>query len=88
MKSNWKDMNKKEKAIFFVYCILALIGVVAAIVDINGKWAHADLVWMIIVSIMLVFECIQSWNKNRKFAILELIGGVIMLVCSLGSKFI
>ena len=88
MKSNWKDMSKKEKALFFVYCILAIIGVVAAVADVSSKWAHADLIWMITVAIVLAIECTQNWNKNRKYAILEAIGGVIMLVCGIAGKFI
>lgn len=88
MKSNWKDMDKKEKGLFFVYCILALIAVIAAVTDVSGKWEHADLIWMITVAIVLVFECAMNWNKNRKLAILEAVGTIIMLVSGLADKFL
>ena len=88
MKSNWNDMDKKEKGLFVVYCILALIGAVAAAVGRNSGWEHANLVWMLAVAVVLAIECKMNWNKNRKLAILEIIGGVIMLVCGIGEKFI
>lgn len=88
MKSSWNDMNKKEKAIFIVYCIISVIGAIAAVIDLTGKWEHADIFWMVSVSVLLVIDCAQNWNKNRKLAIIEVIGGIIMLVSSIGNKLI
>ena len=81
-------MSKQEKIIFFVYCIVALIGIVFAVVDYCGWWEHADLFWMLTVALVLVVECAQNWKKNRKLAILEIIGGIIMLVCGIGEKLL
>ena len=57
MKTNWKDMSKKEKGLFIAYCILAVIGVVAAA-------AGADMLWMILVAVVLAVECKMNWNKT------------------------
>lgn len=81
-------MNKTEKGIFIVYCILGLVGIIFAIMDVLGRWGHADIFWMAIIAVALVIECTQNWNKNRKWAILELIGGIIMLASVIGNKFI
>ena len=88
MKSNLNDMNKKEKGIFIVYCIICAVGAIAGIADASGWWEHADVFWMIAVAAVLAVECTQNWNKNRKLAIIELLGGIIMLAAGIGNKFI
>ena len=40
------------------------------------------------IAAVLAIECKQKWNTNRKLAILEIVGGIIMLVSGIGSMFI
>lgn len=88
MKTSWKDMNKKEKVIYVVYCIIAFIGTAAAVVDMMGKWAHADVVWMIAIAIACMIDCLQNWNHRRKIAILEAVAGILVLVCGIAGKLL
>ena len=88
MKSNWNDMNKKEKKFFIVYCVIALIGSIFAVLDFSGKREHADLFWMISLAAFLIIECVENWKEKRKLAIVELIGGIIMLAFGIAEKFI
>ena len=88
MNTNWKDMTKQEKMRTIVCTIISFIGAGFAIADMSGSWEHADIGWMIAVALLLVVECKENWKKNRKLAILELIGGIVMIACTIGGKFL
>ena len=88
MKSKWNEMSKEEKVLYVVYCVLCVVTAIFALADFSNDWKYSDVLWMISVSLLLAVECKTTWNKNRKFALIELAGGVIMLISGIVSAFI
>ena len=88
MNTNWKEMSKQEKVLFFAYVIIGAIGFAFAVADMYGGRKNADLGWLVCVVVVVAMECAQNWKENRKRAIVEIVGGVIVVIACLGNKLL
>ena len=78
MKFNWNEMSPAQKRESIIVLVLAMIGMVFAILDLSGKWPN-NLTYLAI-SVLSLFEGITAWNKNRKLAVTDLVVGIVLIV--------
>ena len=72
----WNEMNTAQKSEVIVTLVLGVLSLVFIILDETGTWKNS--LHYIALSVLSVYECIMSWNKNRKIAILELVAAVFL----------
>ena len=77
MKYNWNEMDASQKKEAIVLTVMPMIALIFIILDITGMWVNN--IAYLVLSILALYEGITGWNKNRKFAILELIAAVFMV---------
>ena len=75
-KMKWNEMNAAQKSEVIVTLVLGVVSLVFIILDETGTWKNS--LHYIALSVLSVYECIMSWNKNRKMAILELVAAVFL----------
>ena len=78
MKMKWNEMSASEKTEVIVSIVLCAIALVFIVLDAAGTWKNNC--HLLVLSVLSVYECCTSWNKNRKMAILELVAAVFLAV--------
>lgn len=78
MKFNWNEMDASQKKEAIVLTVLSAIALIFIVLDMTGTWANN--IAYLVLGILSLYEGITGWNKNRKWAILELIAAVFMAV--------
>ena len=85
MNEKWNELTQKEKKLFIVSYVLYGLAALALVADYMKLWAHANNAWLILLGIGLEVECVLDWDKNRKFAIVKLLGGILTIAIGVGS---
>ena len=80
MKMNWNEMSAAQKNEMIVSIVLCAIALVFIVLDATGAWKNNF--HLLVLSVLSVYECCVSWNKNRKMAILELVAAALLAVCA------
>ena len=78
MKMKWNEMSASEKSEVIVSIVLCALALVFIVLDAAGTWKNNG--HLLVLSVLSVYECCTSWNKNRKMAILELVAAVFLAV--------
>ena len=78
MNMKWNEMSASEKTEVIVSIVLCAIALVFIVLDSTGTWKNNC--HLLVLSVLSVYECCTSWNKNRKMAILELVAAVFLAV--------
>ena len=78
MKMKWNEMSASEKTEVIVSLVLCALALVFIVLDAAGTWKNNG--HLLVLSVLSVYECCTSWNKNRKMAILELVAAVFLAV--------
>lgn len=76
MKMKWNEMSAAQKTEVIVSLVLCAIALGFFVLDETGTWKNN--LHYIALSVLSVYECYVSWNKNRKMAILELVAAVFL----------
>ena len=72
----WNEMSAAQKTEMIVILVLGAITLGFIVLDETGTWKNN--LHYIALSVLSVYECYVSWNKNRKMAILELVAAVFL----------
>ena len=72
----WNEMSADQKTEVIVILVLGAITLGFIVLDETGTWKNN--LHYIALGVLSVYECIMSWNKNRKMAILELVAAVFL----------
>ena len=72
----WNEMSAAQKTEMIVILVLGAIALGFIVLDETGTWKNN--LHYIALSVLSVYECYVSWNKNRKMAILELVAAVFL----------
>ena len=72
----WNEMSAAQKTEVIVTLVMGVITLAFIVLDVTGVWKNN--LHYIALSVLSVYECIMSWNKNRKMAILELVAAVFL----------
>ena len=72
----WNEMSADQKTEVIVTLVMGVIPLAFIVLDVTGVWKNN--LHYIALSVLSVYECIMSWNKNRKMAILELVAAVFL----------
>ena len=78
MNMKWNEMSASEKTEVIVSLVLCALALVFIVLDAAGTWKNNG--HLLVLSVLSVYECCTSWNKNRKMAILELVAAVFLAV--------
>lgn len=78
MNMKWNEMSASEKSEVIVSIVLCALALVFIVLDAAGTWKNNG--HLLVLSVLSVYECCTSWNKNRKMAILELVAAVFLAV--------
>lgn len=78
MKEQWNKMTPAQKAWLMVECVLAVIMIVLAILEVTGIWNNQLFLYMSVVYFLV--EAVRNWNRNRKLVIMDLVFAVILLI--------
>ena len=76
MKFDWNGMDASQKKETIVLIVMSVISLIFIILDVTGAWANN--ISFLALSILSPYEGIMGWNRNRKWAILELIAAVFL----------
>lgn len=76
MKFDWTGMDASQKKETIVLIVMSVISLIFIILDVTGAWANN--ISFLALSILSLYEGIMGWNRNRKWAILELIAAVFL----------
>ena len=76
MKFDWNGMDASQKKETIVLIVMSVISLIFIILDVTGAWANN--ISFLALSILSLYEGIMGWNRNRKWAILELIAAVFL----------
>lgn len=76
MKFEWNGMDAFQKKETIVLIVMSVISLIFIILDVTGAWANN--ISFLALSILSLYEGIMGWNRNRKWAILELIAAVFL----------
>lgn len=76
MKFNWSEMSSSQKSEAIVLTVLPAIALIFIALDMTGKWANN--LHYLVLGVLSLYEGITGWNKNRKFAIMELVASVFL----------
>ena len=76
MKFDWNGMDASQKKETIVLNVMSVISLIFIILDVTGAWANN--ISFLALSILSLYEGIMGWNRNRKWAILELIATVFL----------
>lgn len=76
MKFDWNGMDASQKKETIVLIVMSVISLIFIILDVTGAWANN--ISFLALSILSLYEGIMGWNRNRKWAILELIATVFL----------
>ena len=78
MKLDWNEMDASQKKEAIVLTVMAAIALIFIALDRTGIWTNN--IAYLVFGILSLYEGITGWNKNRKWAILELVAAVFMAV--------
>ena len=78
MKLDWNEMDASQKKEAIVLTVMAAIALIFIALDRTGTWTNN--IAYLVFGILSLYEGITGWNKNRKWAILELVAAVFMAV--------
>ena len=78
MKLDWNEMDASLKKEAILLTVMAAIALIFIVLDRTGTWANN--IAYLVFGILSLYEGITGWNKNRKWAILELVAAVFMAV--------
>ena len=72
----WDEGSADQEAEVMGTLVMGVITLAFIVLGVTGVWKNN--LHYIALSVLSVYECIMSWNKNRKMAILELVAAVFL----------
>ena len=78
MKKKWNEMSASQKKELVVTYALGVLALLFIALDASGVWKNNG--HYLVLSVLSVYECCMSWNRNRKMAILELVAAAFLAV--------
>ena len=79
-----KVYNKKqEKILFVIRIIVSILVIIFTMLQLLKVWNKAIYVAVPLMGILLLFQSIQEWKKNRGVSIFILICSLFILICAI-----
>lgn len=83
MRTKWKEMTVKDKALFATKMIVLLYLIILEIFQFSGKVENSKSIMLPLVGIYLTISAFQEWNKDRDSASIYVILAIFALIITL-----
>lgn len=80
-------MKRSEKSTFdkvfkIVITLCSALVIIFAMLQLLGIWENAALAYMPLACVNMLFFTVSYWKTSRSTAIINLVGAVVVLVCT------
>lgn len=80
---NWNERTALEKFLFILQCIVCIILIISLLPMLTGETQEQNDLFYLFIGFETILEAIVQWKRNRKMAILNILGAIIMLgICA------
>ena len=83
MRTKWKEMTVKDKALFAIKIIILLCLIILEIFQFSGKVKNSRSIMLPLAGIYLIISAFQEWNKDRDSASIYVILAIFALIITL-----
>lgn len=78
----WSEKSTFDKVFKIVITFCSALMILFAMLQLLGIWENAALAYLPLACVNMLFSTVFYWKTSRSTAIINLVGAVVVLVCT------